>query len=247
MQLPVRVARFVVFAAMLLLSSSILADDMQSSSPKYLPKTALDAVQLLPAPPVAGSDEAKAELDLLVAVQEKRSEGQVARCRSEQRVTMTAFTRVMGPWFTAEKLPHLDRLIKDADHDGGFFAGAAKAYFARPRPAAEDTRIQIAVENEKTFAYPSGHAVRGILFALILAELAPQQKEALIARGQEIGWDRVIAGMHHPSDIAAGRVIGTAVARALLANCSFQKDLAIARAELAEARKAPAQPAAVAP
>ena len=41
-----------------------------------------------------------------------------------------------------------------------------------------------------------------------------------------------------------GRVVGTAVARALLANPKFQQDLATARAEFAEVQKARLQPAA---
>ena len=202
---------------------TILASGVRGEGLRYLSADALNVVELLPAPAAIDSEEARAERDLMVAIQEQRTEGQVARCRSEVKVTLAAFARVMGPWFTAENLPRLEQLVKHAEKDTKVFSDAAKNHFLRKRPAAEDPRIQIAVENEDSPSYPSGHATRGIVFATIIAQLAPQQRAALLERGREIGWDRVIAGVHHPSDIIAGRVVGQAVARALLASPQFQK------------------------
>ena len=208
---------------------------------------ALNVVELLPAPAAVDSEEARAERDLMVALQQKRTEGQVARCRSEVQVTLAAFARVMGPWFTEENLPRLTQLLKYATKDTKFFSDAAKNHFLRKRPADEDPRIHIAVDNENSPSYPSGHATRGIVFAVIIAQLAPQHQAAILDRGREIGWDRVIAGMHHPSDIIVGRVLGQAVARALLASPQFQEDLAVARAEFesVQEQKSRAEPAQV--
>jgi len=214
-----------------------LASGVRAEELRYLSADALNAVELLPTPATIDSEEARAERDLMVTLQRQRTEGQVARCRSEVKVTLAAFARVMGPWFTAENLPRLAQLLKHAEKDVVVFSGVAKTHFARKRPAAEDPRIQIAVENEDSPSYPSGHATRGIVFATIIAQLAPQQQAALLERGREIGWDRVIAGMHHPSDIIAGRVVGQAVARALLANPQFQEDLAAARTEFESVQK----------
>lgn len=232
-------------ASLILLT--FLVSGVRAEGLRYLSADALNAVELLPAPAAIDSEEGRAERDLMVALQQKRTEGQVARCRSEVKVTLAAFARVMGPWFTAENLPHLAQLLKHAEKEAAVFSGVAKNHFARKRPAAEDPRIEIAVENEDTPAYPSGHAMRGIVFAAIIAQLAPQQQAALLERGREIGWDRVIAGMHHPSDIIAGRVVGQAVARALLASPQFQQDLTAARAEfeLVQKQKSRAEPAQV--
>jgi acid phosphatase (class A) len=226
---------------------TLLASGVRAEGLRYLSADAVNVVELLPAPAAIDSEEARAERDLMVALQQQRTEGQVARCRSEVKVTLAAFARVMGPWFTEENLPRLAQLLKHAEKDAGVFSGAAKNHFARKRPAAEDPRIKIAVENEDTPAYPSGHAMRGILFATILAQLAPQQQAPLLERGREIGWDRVIAGMHHPSDIVAGRVVGQAVARSLLASPRFQEELAAARAEFesVQKQKSRAEPAQV--
>jgi acid phosphatase (class A) len=50
-------------------------------------------------------------------------------------------------------------------------------------------------------------------------------------RGREIGWSRVIAGVHYPSDLTAGRVLGMALARALLASPKFQEEFLKAKEE----------------
>ena len=62
-------------------------------------------------------------------------------------------------------------------------------------------------------------------------------------RGREIGWDRVIAGLHHPSDIVAGRVLGQALAEAVLADPKFHDDFAAMKKELTDAEHHAAAPA----
>jgi hypothetical protein len=49
--------------------------------------------------------------------------------------------------------------------------------------------------------------------------------------GQEIGWDRVVAGVHFPSDVYAGQVLGRALAQALLNNETFREQLELAKKE----------------
>ena len=58
----------------------------------------------------------------------------------------------------------------------------------------------------------------------------------LMERGREIGWDRVIAGVHRPSDIAAGRTVGEAITNALLDSKEFQQELAATKAEFEEVK-----------
>jgi acid phosphatase (class A) len=84
-----------------------------------------------------------------------------------------------------------------------------------------------------TGAYPSGHAVTGWLWGSILAELAPQFADALLARGVAFGDSRVICGFHYPSDITAGRLAAAALLARLHADPKFVADLAQARREVA--------------
>src|SRR4029079_11967957 len=86
----------------------------------------------------------------------------------------------------------------------------------------------------ETGGYPSGHASLGWLWGTILAELAPEHADALIARGIALGDRRVICGFHYPSDIVAGRLAAAALLQRLHADRKFQHDLDDARAELAK-------------
>ena len=100
---------------------------------------------------------------------------------------------------------------------------------------------------EKSFGYPSGHSTRGTVEALLLAELFPEHKEAILAIGRNIGWDRVLIGKHFPTDIYAGRVLGQAIVHELQSSPAFQHDFAEARAELQAAQASEsAQPSVLA-
>jgi acid phosphatase (class A) len=92
---------------------------------------------------------------------------------------------------------------------------------------------------EPSYGYPSGHSTRGTVYSLVLAELFPERKDAILAVGRTIGWDRVLLGVHFPTDIYAGRVLGQAVFRELMASPAFQHDLAEAKTEAQAAQPAP--------
>src|SRR5262249_28125866 len=117
----------------------------------------------------------------------------------------------------------------------------AKEHFDRPRPPKADPSIK-AVMEENDGSYPSGHATRGQLFAEVLAAALPARRDALLARGRQIGDDRMIAGVHYPSDIIAGRVLGHVMAKALLETPAFRERLAAIGAELPHGAAAVAAP-----
>ena len=145
----------------------------RAETPYFLSKKAVDPVLLLPAPAAVDSEEGRAELDFMLAVQAKRTPEQVARCQAEVELNMSLFQGVMGPWFTAKNLPKLDRLLDKVGQDGEHFVNVAKRHFNRQRPAQEDSRIHWAVTPHNSLAYPSGHSTWGTVIALVLAEVAP--------------------------------------------------------------------------
>jgi acid phosphatase (class A) len=202
----------------------------------YLSVTAVDVIQLLPAPPTPGSDEAKADLDAVLHAQETRTDAQVARGMAEHKLHMKAFAPVFGDWFTEGNLPLTTKLLDDAAKDSKSFTATGKEYFARKRPP-NDARVKPKVQEDDELSYPSGHSTRGMLWGLILADASPARRDALLDRGHEIGYDRVLVGVHYPSDVFAGRVLGQALFNAMRSDPAYQRDLAAAKAELAEAEK----------
>jgi membrane-associated phospholipid phosphatase len=155
----------------------------------------------------------------------------VTRAKTENHLTPVAFQTVLGSNFTVANYPTVFELLADAEQDAGGFINKGKKYFARPRPIEVDSRVQPVVDTGRERCYPSGHATRGAMWAAILSEIAPDEKARLVVRGQEIGWDRVIAGAHFPSDVYAGQVLGKALAQAMLGSEKFRERLETAKKE----------------
>ena len=59
-------------------------------------------------------------------------------------------------------------------------------------------------------SYPSGHNAIGWASALILAEIAPERADLVLARGRAFGQSRVICNVHWQSDASEGRTMGAA-------------------------------------
>jgi acid phosphatase (class A) len=204
---------------------------LPANSAEFITTCTVNAVKLLPAPPSNSSDETKAELKLLCRLQKKRNEVEIERCKAEAKLDMTAFQPVFGSWFTPENLPEMHKLLKQIHEESKSVSDAAKRHFDRPRPGKLEPELQSVMKADDEPSYPSGHATRGILYAMILSAIEPAKQDSLLERGREIGWDRAIAGVHYPSDIAAGRTLGQALGQSLLADPNFRDRLKKVKAE----------------
>ena len=211
----------------------LIAAQAFAATPTFVKPADLDVAAMLPPPPALASDEANRELETVLKLQSARTPAEVNRAKSEAKLTPAAFTSVLGDNFTAANLPTLFALLTDAAADSKILSDGAKTQFNRKRPQFVDPHVTPAIEGETDASYPSGHATRGMLWACILSDIAPDKKDALMVRGEEIGWDRIIAGVHFPSDVYAGRIVGKSVANALGKNADFQGRLAKAKAEYA--------------
>jgi undecaprenyl-diphosphatase len=90
-----------------------------------------------------------------------------------------------------------------------------KASFARPRPT-----IVPHLDFTNNFAYPSGHATSAAVVYLLFALLVPTQKRgrwlvAAFILAFLTGVSRVILGVHWPSDVIGGWMLGSFFAIAM--------------------------------
>jgi acid phosphatase (class A) len=108
-----------------------------------------------------------------------------------------------------------------------------KRYYQRPRPYQADTTLHpaCALKTEHD-SYPSGHGMTGYLEAFTLAEIAPKKRAEILARADNYAHNRLVCGVHYPSDIEASRRVAYAVFGYMLATPRFQRDLAAAREEM---------------
>lgn len=234
---------FPLLALLFALTLTVQAADTSDASmgavtkaaPYFDPAT-IDLKALLPDPPANGSPTTLKEIDLILQKQAARTPEEVARIKREVHLDVYLFDTVLGPWFTEKNLPETAALFERVDATEHPVIDSAKKFWARPRPFLQDSRVHPPIDLPKNASYPSGHSTVGDLDALILAELAPDLKDALLARGQQIGDDRIIGGVHFPSDVEAGHMLAHDLFAKLMASPAFQADLAKAKAEIAEAR-----------
>jgi acid phosphatase (class A) len=215
----------------LLLVLLLMAGTAAGLDTYYLSPSAVVLAEFLEPPPVPGSPEDQADLDAVLRIQAERTPAAVADAKADALVSVFRFADVLGPAFSSERLPLTDGFFKAVGRDATQIGLRAKVYWKRPRPgfASDKVAAVLAVSNEG--AYPSGHAMYGCLTAALLGVMVPEQRTALLERGQRYAWNRVVAGVHYPTDVHAGCTGGKIVAAVLLQSPRFQDDLAAAREE----------------
>jgi acid phosphatase (class A) len=208
-----------------------------AAHPAFIAPGDIDVKALLIGPPDDNSAEHRQEVDAVLRYQESRTPEDVQRCKDEEEVTVFAFASVLGPWFNEKDLPITGELMKDVYKQAKDVSAAAKKQWNRMRPPLADARIKPCVKLESTPSFPSGHATRGMAWAVLLAEIFPDKRDAIMARGRQIGEDRVIGGMHYPTDVAAGQKLGAEFSKRLLAIEAFRAELDKAKGECLAAQK----------
>ncbi len=133
------------------------------------------------------------------------------------------FSQSIGPQFEAAKLPLTTRFFSRVRSDVEQLIDRAKAYWDRPRPNGM---------RKARGSYPSGHAAFAAATAIVLSQLIPSKRDAIFAQARIFAENRIILGVHYPSDVAAGWTAGTLAAYAMMRNRSFRKDFAAVNAEL---------------
>ena len=126
----------VMLARLLLLSPLALA--LVAAGPKpegLLTQADLDPALVLPPPPVAGSDQARAELAELLAIEKRRTVLEAMAAREEgQTKDASIFASAIGPGFDLERLPATARLMKIVRASEKGVVSRGKDQFRRPRP-----------------------------------------------------------------------------------------------------------------
>ena len=140
----------------------------------------------------------------------------------------------LGTTFTAQRYPAATALLLALHEDMRSVNRAANEQRGhRTRPAVLDSRVQsIFTENLKhTASYPSARTASSRVWALLLAEVFPLRRAALLAHAERTAQLRLIGGAHFPSDINAGQQVGDAYYAQLLSLAPFQQALTRAKQE----------------
>jgi acid phosphatase (class A) len=232
-----------LFLLMLLAADpAAAAHKVQMTNPGAVP----DSLAFLPPPPAEGSIDFRRDQEVYQETRELKGTARWEQSAfdADRRGHWTEyFLDAFGMQLTKEKTPVTYELVSKTFGDLNEAAESAKNHYNRVRPfvyynVSDSTCMP---KDEKRFSengsYPSGHSAYGWGLALILAEISPERQSALLKRGYDFGFNRVICGVHWPSDVEAGRCVAAAVVAQMHNNSVFIDLLAKAKAEIQAIRK----------
>ena len=82
----------------------------------------------------------------------------------------------------------------------------------RVRPCHELLDVRLLVGCGSGYSFPSSHAVNNFAAALLLSYFLPRWTWAFFTFAGIVAFSRVYVGVHYPSDVVAGAIVGMAIA-----------------------------------
>jgi len=213
------------------LGSTFVVQAADEAKP-FITSEQLDLTKYLPAPPADDSAQTKAELKELLEIQATRTPEQEKAAIADAEENVWRYADVMGPDFTAEKLPKtaalFDRIVATED----VVDDHAKKAFNRPRPYMLDEQIHPLLKKSKSGSWPSGHSTVGYLMATVLGEMVPEKRNALFTRAAGYAENRLVAGFHYRSDTVMSRTGAALIAQKMEEQPDFKTEFDAAKTEL---------------
>lgn len=82
----------------------------------------------------------------------------------------------------------------------------------RPRPYQTHTSIEHFAAPLDSLSFPSGHTLHAVAFTLVALAYYPALAWLLLPFALLIAMSRVVLGLHYPSDVLVGALLGAAIA-----------------------------------
>lgn len=120
-------------------------------------------------------------------------------------------------------------LLLEPTHGRNFFMTALMAYaleiplytiikrtIKRARPFNTIPGMKFLIAPPDEFSFPSGHTAAAFLMAILLSHFYPAVQVPALIWALLIGFSRIYLGVHYPTDVAVGAVLGYVVAKTSL-------------------------------
>jgi acid phosphatase (class A) len=211
----------------------------------YLPIGASDYISMIPPYPVSQSLADDADV---AEVRQWQQTGDVRwkLAQADAQVSYERFAEAYGSAINTTATPLLVHLLDRVEANLSMVMGSAKIFYNRPRPYQRfqmnrvcgfDSAPVAETSPKSGNSYPSGHATFGWSVAMILAHVAPERAQVILARGREYGESRMVCGVHFPSDVHAGEILVSTVFGRIQDLPEFRRELGCAIQERAVAMK----------
>ena|GEM_PF-583587 len=201
----------------------------------YLTPAQVDLAGFPPAP-AAGSETDQADMKALFDWQRKRTAAQCAEAREETEHSYKTFFGRISP-FPEPPPESVKKFFHRVGTNSTVLQRSVKDVYKRERPFLRDPGLRPCALKAAGYAYPSGHAMMARVFARILGDLVPERKAEFMARADEAALNRVVAGVHHLSDVEAGKILGDMFYSQLLKHPVFAADLEAVRSYITRAKE----------
>ncbi|RSR25108.1 phosphatase PAP2 family protein, partial [Acinetobacter baumannii] len=86
----------------------------------------------------------------------------------------------------------------------------------RPRPYQVHQVIVLGERPLDHFSFPSGHTLHAVMVTIVLGYIQPVLLAAMLPFMVLVALSRMVLGLHYPSDVIVGALIGAAVASLII-------------------------------
>ncbi|WP_259782335.1 acid phosphatase [Aestuariispira ectoiniformans] len=196
----------------------------------YIDPAKFDSTRFL-APPPTGI-HAEDDMATVVRWQDRRTVELEKLALADSKQSVFRWSTVLGPEWKEENFPIAKEFFHQVYKTESNLNKQGKKKWNRARPGTINHEIKAVSKFKNYGSYPSGHSAFSHFTAIVLADMIPEKREEIMRRGWEKAFNRVIGGVHFPSDVEAGRMLGAICAALVQDNPAFRADFEEARKEV---------------
>lgn len=145
------------------------------------------------------------------------------------------FSEVLDINLSKETTPEIILLADKAMTDVKKANNVVKNHYQRVRPFAQFKEPSLKPwtddEEASTYSFPSGHASRGWMCALVLASVIPEYADKIFQRAHVYAVNRVVCGHHWKTDIDASLMLAAGVFATIVSTDAYRDQQVKAREE----------------